>query len=415
LKTRPNILPYLVILLLLSSSCNVPVPKATVTVAPTLPKVHTQSPRTPTVPEPAIQHVPAGQAVSIMNIHMLDATSGWGIGGLNQAQDHVFRTSDGGVTWQDVTPPQPVPAAGDTSNAIGDFLGASMAWVIYGTGAVPPPPFLYLWYTNDGGATWKYSPIETSISPENFIPWFLDFPDSKHGWLLVYLGAGMNHNYVALLGTQDGGLTWNTLVTPQDSADIQSCPKTGMVFFDAENGWIARECKGLYPAPHIMHTIDGGLTWRRIEPPAPASTPSLFNDYACDMASPNTSSASSVTLAMKCLNMADFSTEKDYVYWTNDAGVTWSSYPLPPDYVLGEGLTFVDPLNGFAFGRKIYRTSDGGKTWTFVQEVFWSGQFSFISENQGWASVINDSDQNALVKTLNGGVRWEMLNPLVVP
>jgi photosystem II stability/assembly factor-like uncharacterized protein len=402
------------------ASCNLSFPAATTTVTPTLPKVNSSTQAVPdrfipTLRGPAILHVPTGQAVSIMKIHMLDASSGWGIGGLRQAQDHVFRTQDGGETWQDVTPPQPAPAAGEKTTANGFFRDASMAWIIYGSETVLPTPFLYLWFTRDGGATWQYSPIDTSISPESFIPWFIDFTDALHGWLLLYLGAGMSHNYVALLGTTDGGLTWNTLVTPEDSVDIQGCAKTGMVFFDASDGWLARECKGLYPAPHIMHTTDGGVTWERIEPPPPAASPNLFTDYTCDMASPNPFSASTVIMVMKCLSMADFLTEKDYVYSTADGGISWNSYPLPVDYSMGEGISFFDLLNGFAFGHKIYKTMDGGKTWTFVQQVFWSGQFSFISQNQGWASVINDSDQNALVKTSNGGERWEMLNPMVMP
>jgi photosystem II stability/assembly factor-like uncharacterized protein len=279
----------------------------------------------------------------------------------------------------------------------------------------PPPAYLYIWYTHDGGATWQYSSIDTSISSEFFNPWFIDFSDAMHGWLLVYLGAGMSHNYVALLGTTDGGLTWNTLVTPQDRNEIQSCSKTSLVFFDTQNGWLARECNGLYPAPHILRTTDGGATWTRIEPPAPASAPNLFTDYACDMASPNPFSASSVILAMKCLSMADYSTQKNYIYSTTDGGATWTSFPLPADYSLGEGLYFFDPLNGFAFGSRVYKTTNGGQAWTFVQQVTWSGQFSFVNADQGWASVINDSNENALVETGDGGVHWDMLNPMLVP
>jgi photosystem II stability/assembly factor-like uncharacterized protein len=418
MKIRLPLFAFLTVVSLLLASCNLPVATAAFTEQPTLTITDTPpipAVPTPTLPGPVIAHVPAGQVISIMNIHMLDPFSGWGIGGPSQAQDHVFRTQDSGVTWRDVTPPQPAPAAGDKAIAIGDFRDASTAWVIYGSEMAPPPAYLYLWITHNGGANWQYSSIDTSISTESFSPWFIDFVDALHGWLLVYLGSGMSHNYVALLATTDGGLTWNTLVTPQDSNEIQSCSKTSMVFFDVQNGWLARECKGLYPAPHIMRTTDGGATWTRIEPPAPASAPNLFTDYACDMATPNPLSALSVIMAMKCLNMADYSTQKNYIYSTSDGGATWTSDPLPADYSLGEGLHFFDPLNGFAFGRKIFKTSDGGQTWTFVQQVTWSGQFSFVNADQGWASVSNDSNENALVKTGDGGVHWDMLNPIVVP
>lgn len=418
MKTRSPLFTFLTVVSLLLASCNLHVSTATPTELPTL--MTTDTPPvpagpTPTLLRPAIAHLSAGQAISIMKIHMLDPFSGWGIGGLSQAQDHVFRTQDGGKSWRDVTPPQPTPAVGDKAIAIGDFQDASTARIIYGTEMAPPPAYLHFWTTHDGGATWQYGSIDTSISSEFFNPWFVDFADAMHGWLLIYLGAGMSHNYVALLGTTDGGLTWNTLVTPQDRNDIQSCSKTGMVFFDAQNGWLARECNGLYPAPHIMRTTDGGVTWTRIEPPAPNGTPNLFNDYACDMASPNPFSGASAIMAMKCLSVTDYSTQKNYIYTTTNGGSTWSSYPLPADYSLGEGLSFFDPLNGFAFGRRIYKTTDGGQTWTFVQEVYWSGQFSFINADQGWASVINDSNENALVETGNGGVHWDMLNPIVVP
>ena len=78
-------------------------------------------------------------------------------------------------------------------------------------------------------------------------------------------------------------------------------------------------------------------------------------------------------------------------------------------------MYFFDPLNGFAFGRKIFKTTDGGIHWTYVQEVFWDGQFSFVDADHGWAAVVNDSNENALVVTTNGGVHWEMLNPILVP
>jgi photosystem II stability/assembly factor-like uncharacterized protein len=418
MNARLNIFPFLVVLSLLLVSCNLPEHAVKPTDTPVLTNIATQPVPaifTPTLPGPAIAHVPAGQAINILNIHMHDSNSGWGLGGLSQVQDQVFRTQDGGKTWKDVTPPQPAPATGDKAIAIGYFQDASTAWVIYGSELVPPPAYLYFWVTHDGGATWRSSAIDTSISTEYFTPLFIDFADAMHGWLLIYLGAGMSHNYVVLLGTTDGGLTWNTLVTPQDSNEIQACPKSSMVFFDAQNGWLARECQGLFPAPHIMRTTDGGVSWTRIEPPAPASTPSLYTDYACDMLSPNPFSASSVSMLMKCLSMADFKTQKDFLYTTTDGGASWSSNPLPADYLMGEGLSFFDDLNGFAFGRKIYKTADGGQTWNFVQQVFWSGQFSFVNADLGWAAVVNDSNENALVETINGGVKWEMLNPIVVP
>src|SRR5574342_147319 len=48
----------------------------------------------------------AGEALTMTTINMLDETAGWGIGhGTSDPHDHVLRPSDGGSTWQDVSPP----------------------------------------------------------------------------------------------------------------------------------------------------------------------------------------------------------------------------------------------------------------------------------------------------------------------
>ncbi len=93
------------------------------------------------VPGSAIAHMGAGLSFDVGYVHMVDATHGWAIGGLAQAEDHAFTTQDGGQTWRDVTPPEPVPAAGTKLGATGYFSDASHGWVAFAPtqlGAVPP-------------------------------------------------------------------------------------------------------------------------------------------------------------------------------------------------------------------------------------------------------------------------------------
>ena len=376
---------------------------------------------TPTLAVPAIAHFVPGQKIDILYIHMVDVDRGWGIGGLNKASDHVFLTPDGGQTWRDVTPPQPAPGAGASFTALGYFLNADTAWVAYGYPAEAggTPPFILVWKTNDGGGTWSYGSIDTSVvTGEAFSPYYLNFTDTQHGWLMVYLGAGMMHAYVALFMTNDGGTTWTDILDPYTDNDIQSFPKTGMVFMDPQTGWLTRDAQGVDPTPHIFHTTDGGVTWTRLDLPAPEGVPNLFDSYACGSYSPNAFPALSVIIAMKCLDNATFKIEKDYTYFTSDGGVTWQTNSLPADYTFGEGVYFFSPQSGLALGRKIYQTNDGGKNWTFIQQVNWDGQFSFLnglSMNLGWAYVFNDQGETALVKTVNGGKTWNMLHPIVGP
>jgi len=215
--------------------------------------------------------------------------------------------------------------------------------------------------------------------------------------------------------TNDGGATWTDILDPYTGGDIQSFPKTGMVFVDPQTGWLTRDGQGVDPAPHVFRTTDGGVTWTRLDLPAPAETPNLYDSYACGSYSPNAFSAQSVTVAMKCLDNATYKIEKDYAYFTGDGGTTWKTYPLPAGYSLGEGLKFFSAQSGLALSRKIYKTGDGGQTWKLIQQVNWDGQFSFVSIDLGWAYVINDQGEIALVKTVNGGATWTMLHPVVGP
>ncbi len=381
---------------------------------------------------PALQRYAAGQKIDITFIHMVDLQNGWAFGGLDQHSDHLFRTQDGGSTWKDVTPPQPAPGPGESNQGKGAFLDASSARVIFTLAAPSPaPPYALIWYTSDGGSSWKYSVLDTSAFQEIFDPLFMDFPDAQHGWLLAALGAGMSHEYVGLFSTQDGGASWSDILDPYMTSsvgdDIQSCDsKTGMVFVDAENGWLTRDCSGLIDVPHIFKTSDGGVSWTRLDLSSPTGDPVFFSSFGCGTFSPNAFGPSSVLFDLRCFDLATFKSEKDFLYSTSDGGGSWSIHPLPAGYALGQGfrlgeafviapgLAFQDVQNGFALGRTIFKTADGGKTWSAGKTVDWDGQFSFVDAAHGWA-VAGNNGQIALVQTANGTSSWKEIKASVGP
>jgi len=338
-----------------------------------------------------------------------------------QQERGVFRTKDGGKTWQDVTPPQPAPASGSTLQASGAFRDAATAWVVYSlAGSGPADAFTLIWSTRDGGATWSYFSLDTtSIGAEFFIPSNMTFVDAQHGWFLAHVGAGMMHDYVAILATGDGGVSWQALLDPNSDGGIQSCGKNAMAFADTQTGWLTPDCDGVDPVPHLFKTGDGGSTWQRIDLQAPSGAPAGFLDNnACGMHDPVLFSAASAVFAMKCKDTATFTVEKDYLYSTSDGGQTWQTTALPSDFtVLAEpagGLFFPSAGAGLALSRKIYATADGGKTWSLAKLVNWDGQFDFLDLKTGWA-VARNSGQIALVATTDGGGTWQQLKPTVAP
>jgi len=381
----------------------------------------TPVPATPSLQGPVIPHLAAGQKFDMMSIHMVEANQGWGIGGTAQARDHVFRTETGGQTWRDVTPPQPAPTTEeDAVAALGFFADASNGWVVYEP-AYPDtfPSYLLAWSTHDGGASWTYGVIySTGVPAMSFSPWYLDFSDNQHGWLLVYLGGGMNHAYVALYSTADGGATWTDILDPGTENGIQSFTKTGMIFVDAHTGWLTRDSQGVDDSPHVFLTQDGGITWTRNDLPAPSGTTGWFDNNFCGTFSPVAFSAQSVLLAMKCLDADTYKVEHDYLYSTEDGGQTWQSAPLPPDFKVSDppsgGLYFPNAKTGLALGRVIYRTDNGGKSWSLVKLVTWDGWFTFLDLTTGWA-VAGNAGQIALVRTVDGGRTWQEIQPVLAP
>jgi photosystem II stability/assembly factor-like uncharacterized protein len=379
-------------------------PESAATVGlPTEPPPPTQPPT-----GPAIAHLEAGQLILITYIRMLTPTLGWGLGGLEGAQDHVLRTTDGGTTWQDLTPPEPAAEPGDYPKAaVGVFLDAQVARVLYFPLALGSEPYAATaWSTEDGGATWTASqtlPLDFLGSTD--FPPQLRFADPDHGWLMAQHGpAGMHRYPIYLLRTDDGGRTWDTVVDPYAGQALQSCNKTGLFFWDASTGWATVDnCPVTAPELHV--TADGGQTWTAQPLPAPANRPTLFEEALCVAHSPQLLTPAIGFVGVSCTVGLPI----EYVYVTQDGGATWQ-----PHLNQGGALVMLSPRVGFALSRRIYQTLDGGVTWNATKVVTWDGQFSWVDERNGWA-VARDGQALALVKTDDSGRNWDLLKPRIGP
>ena len=359
-----------------------------------------------------VAHLAAGQEIKLTFIHMLNTTGGWAAGGPNGSSDHIFRTSDGGQTWQDVTPPEPASADPQTpKKALGFFMDHQKAWVAFSPSFPSTIDQAYIWRTIDSGATWHYTALtDPTLYQESYLPSDLTFIDAQRGWMIAHVGAGMNHDYFALLATTDGGLTWQTLVSPQnDASGTQSCSKSGMVFASPQDGWMAISCHGVVPVPYIFKSQDGGATWTSLQLPPPASVPDLFAQGYCNPTHPRLFTPTSGVLILTCVAHSDLTTTEHFLYETTDGGATWNASPYP-----GGRLQFVGATTAFALGRDIQRSDDSGHIWQPVAAVNWDGQFSFIDSQTAWAVATNDG-QVALVKTADGGLTWEEIQPKVAP
>ncbi len=365
---------------------------------------------------PPLPRLTAGTAVTITEILMVDAQTGWAIGGLEGDSDHVLRTVDGGESWQDLTPPEPAPDPDMAPKiAISAFLDADNAWVIYSAapGVEADLPMLRVWRTADGGQSWTPSvPLETNDLISYRRPLRMTFADSQHGWMLLDLGAGMMRQYVALYRTADGGQTWEQLVDPMDEEPIQLCPKTGLTFADGSLGWLTRDCHGFMQDFPFERTENGGADWLSSNLPILDAEQVDQGISLCYPHSPRWFTPPDGVIGVTCIRFEGDSPEPilaGYTYRTNDAGETWSILRAPP----GDFL-WLDPERGWSLSRTISWTEDGGETWRAIKNVAWDGQFSFVDAQNGWA-VARNEDEIALVRTEDGARTWSILEPVIAP
>jgi photosystem II stability/assembly factor-like uncharacterized protein len=355
---------------------------------------------------------PLSGELTISAIRMLSADSGWGIGGASGASDRILKTSDGGNNWREVTPPEPGLAASQPFTAIGYFQSLDTAWVSYYNNTAPGlPSQAVVWRTQDGGQTWQPSqPLDLSGLVETYTPSNLQFIDAQTGWLLVHVGVGMNHDYVVLYKTSDGGSSWMKLLDPDN--EVQACYKSNMRFTSTQEGWLTGTCNGVAAGVWLYHTSDGGATWEAVQLPAPQSKPDLFTNFEnlCSSDHPTFLDVQTGFIAVACERMETDPRVTDYfLYSTRDGGKNWSPASYP-----GGALVFFDAQTGLALGKEIYTTLDGGKNWKAISVVSWDGSFDFANPQTGWA-VARADDNIALVRSENGGQTWALLKPKIIP
>lgn len=369
---------------------------------------------TPATVDPA-DLLQTAEPITLTHIRMASAEIGWGIGYQAAGIPLVLQTQNGGTIWYAAGPPHPVSSGLDRlPEPFGFFPDALHAWVIY----APPVPTApagapVVWRTQDGGATWEAGEVlDIADLNENFSPLFMGFSSPEDGWLAAGVGVGMNHQYIALYRTADGGVTWERLLDPYTGGSEQACGKSGLEFLNAELGWLTIDCHGVAPGVTFGVTEDGGSSWELQDLPVPADLPGGFDHpNLCRAHSPYLYSANSGRVGVSCQRYLEtpepggeaFTSGPHYLYRTEDGGQTWQIQAYP-----GGGLQFTGPRTVWALGSEIHYSADGGESWELRSQVTWEAEFSIVGDDRLWA-IARAGDEIAFVHSQNGGRRWELL------
>lgn len=388
----------------------------------------------PTEPPTAVENVELG------SIRIFGDGEGWAIGRLGESGSvqQILHTSDGGESWQNVTPDeaQISEAEGGPQIAASAYFGSPhVAWVSFAriqtdeegqpAEEVEAP---LVWLTADGGQSWQASsPLALGDLPfEYFAPSDLHSTDGQFGWLMAHLGAGMSHDYIAIFTTEDGGQSWERVSDPETDSEIQVCNKSSLVYTSAEKGWLAGDCPGLMPPLFLYHTTDNGETWTQTELPASEAMPQPANGGLGDrcgvpqLASPG---PETLTLTLRCFEFEE-ETSQAWLYRTADNGDSWQAQALPEPAgtfyfrSADEGWYLAadeSQLEEEDLNSRVYYTSDGGSSWATLAQVEGLGQaqIQFADAENGWI-VVGYPPERALLRSGDGGEAWDILEPVVI-
>jgi photosystem II stability/assembly factor-like uncharacterized protein len=396
-----------------------------------------------------------GSAYTGTPFKMVTPLRGWAVGppgkDRNQAHDAVLVTADGGAHWRNVTPPG---FSGWTDRTM-YFLDVTHAWVAVTQHVVAhpaaTPATITVFRTADGGQSWQSGTFQVADGS----PSQLDFIDAQHGWMVLQVDNGS-----AIYRSSDGGIHWeqasvNHYTAPNatapgalpmihpfgpKAASQPACeldPFAAIAFRDPSTGWAAGRCSGPAPSVYLYVTHDAGSTWQ------PQTLPSLDDMPSCPCSvsatDPVFTSSTDATFVVS-VDTEQSSCQSQNggtacsiqpipgpakVYATHDGGNTWTSYVLPGVAAFGGDPTFIDARTGW-YGSsilkaapsfagetifdKLYVTHDGGASWSPVADAtaFPGGAMQFISPTTGWVLTLP-----SLRITTDGGRSWQPISPVV--
>jgi photosystem II stability/assembly factor-like uncharacterized protein len=389
-------------LFLLLSACGTPAASSTtppqVPEQPTASIQPTEIPPTPVpdTPAPPAINAPVVEAPALVTIHFLNELDAWGL-----TETQVVRTNDGGITWHNVTPPDVTEAGYSVDLAVFDNDHVWMQKPDFDN--YPNSGFLYR--TLDGGITWTSAQAPFSRGGLHFL-------DPNNGWAFADLGSGAGSNAVAVYQTSDGGATWNQtyLNDPNNANAGDSLPlsgmKSGLTPLNMQTAWVS----GVVYSDgtvYLYRTDDGGANWSQVTSLAlPPEAQNLQIGFQPVQFVSAQDAFVTVRIPSEPGQMA--------VYISNDAGNTWTLTPtLIPNGNFADFLSATDAV--IYNGEQFYVTHDVAQTWSIVSSNVGFGDtftmMDFVNPSAGWVITLDADSHRSLYRTTDGGATWSLVIP----
>ncbi|HLJ67040.1 MAG TPA: hypothetical protein VKX16_06745 [Chloroflexota bacterium] len=349
----------------------------------------------------------------------------------------IFSTADGGKTWTErlrVTG-APLVAPHLLPDAWMHAFSSQAILVLPFTDAYNSPARLYRSF--DGGRTWQSARIP---GPPGFSgPTDLAFAGHRRLWLILHYGAAAGSEQVSLFRTRNAGVHWSRIACiPVQGAQLR-CPapsglgfggfKGNIVFANATHGWLTHyDYSGI---PSLFVTNDGGYHWTVTRPGLPrgVSGPSprtgTYPDAQYEQPIPFGHFVVLPTDVNVCTTHPRRNTTCRgtlYALLSFDDGNHWTAsrrIPAGANTVRPIWQAMTSHIWWSVDGSRLWATHDAGMHWRPMplrlpkgQQLF---QIQFLSPSVGWAIAGQTSSQSGyarsttLLRTANGGRSWAVV------
>jgi photosystem II stability/assembly factor-like uncharacterized protein len=282
--------------------------------------------------------VPTGSDQQYRGLDAVDKKTAW-VGG---SAGEVLRTTDGGKSWKDVSPPG---AEGLLFRDV-EAESAYRATVL----AIGEGDASRIYTTGDGGRNWRLAFVNDD--PAAFYDCMDFFAGGKRGLALSDPVGGK----FRILGTFDSGRTWHVLPTrgmPDAVAGEFAFAASGtcLVTHGSRDAWFASGGG----ASRVFHSRDGGFSWKVKTAPIPAAEAGGVFSLAFRNSHDGVMVGGDFTLPDNGVDASGFTRDGDHWYGGGDL----SGYRSGVDWLFGSHSTLiaVGPTGSDV-------TYDGARSWT---------------------------------------------------
>jgi photosystem II stability/assembly factor-like uncharacterized protein len=332
------------------------------------------------------------------------------------ASGGIFKSTNQGTSWTPVFDEALSLSIGDIAIAPSD---PGVIWVGTGEANAGGGSMSYdgfgIYKSTDAGNTWVHVGLENSGSIGRLVV----HPFDPQTCFVAAMGRLFSNNPDrGIFRTADGGTTWEKVLYFNDSVggiDIVMHPDHPDTLYAALWERTRRPDRRNYggSGSGIYRSYDGGDSWVLLTSGLPSSSPSNGRiGIDISQSDPN------VLYAIYADNIGYFTG----VYRSNNGGDTWFRVNdadlegMYSSYGWWFGRINIDPVDpdiAYAIGFDLYKTSDGGNSWSWITSTVHVDHHDIVVHPLNHNFLVNGNDGGIYISD-NGGSSWTFLENLPI-